>query len=210
MVPTSRAKIFETALLVAFAISAAFAIQAWAVKPFEIPTGSMEPTLAVDQRVLVDRLSGNFGSDPEVGDVIVFHPPLSAVPEEQESNESVPQCGVPNPTDLGRVCPEPFERRADKYFIKRVVAGPGDRLEITDGVPIVNGTRVEGDWETIPCGPQECDFPTQVTVPDDHYFVMGDNRPGSDDSRFWGPVPRDWIIGKAFATYWPPQRVGGL
>ena len=49
-----------------------------------------------------------------------------------------------------------------------------------------------------------------ITVPADHYFMMGDNRGASDDSRFWGPVPREWIIGGAFATYWPPKRIGLL
>ncbi len=53
-----------------------------------------------------------------------------------------------------------------------------------------------------------CNFPKPITIPPDHYFMMGDNRGASDDSRFWGPVPREWIIGKAFATYWPPKRVG--
>jgi signal peptidase I len=100
---------------------------------------------------------------------------------------------------------------ADQAFIKRVVAGPGDELEIADGVPIVNGEKVEGDWETIPCrASDDCNYPTPVTIPDDSYFMMGDNRPSSDDSRFWGPVPRDWIIGHAVATYWPPSRIGGL
>jgi signal peptidase I len=210
VVPTSRVKIFETALLVAFAISADLAIQAWAVKPFEIPSGSMEPTLAPGQRVLVDRISGNLGSDPEVGEVVVFHPPLAAVPEEASGDEAIPECGVPNPIALERVCPAPGERRADQYFIKRVVAGPGDRLRILDGVPIVDGTRLDESWETVSCKGRECDFPKPVTVPADHYFMMGDNRPSSDDSRFWGPVPREWIIGTAFATYWPPKRVGGL
>jgi signal peptidase I len=51
-------------------------------------------------------------------------------------------------------------------------------------------------------------LPQEITIPADHYFMMGDNRGESDDSRFWGPIPRDWIIGKAFATYWPPSRVG--
>ena len=55
-----------------------------------------------------------------------------------------------------------------------------------------------------------CDFSKTITIPPDHYFMMGDNRGESDDSRYWGPVPRDWIIGKAFATYWPPNRLGFL
>ena len=191
-------------------MSAAVAIQAWAVKPFEIPSGSMEPTLTVGQRVLVDRLTSNLGSDPAIGDIVVFHPPLSAVPEEQDAGERLPACGVPNPEALDRACPEPVDERADQYFIKRVVAEPGDRLKVVGGVPVVNGAAVEGNWEIVPCAPGECEMPREITIPENHYFVMGDNRPGSDDSRFWGPVPRDWIIGTAFATYWPPRRIGGL
>ena len=53
-------------------------------------------------------------------------------------------------------------------------------------------------------------MPKTITIPPDMYFMMGDNRGASDDSRFWGPVPKEWIIGEAFATYWPPDRIGGL
>jgi signal peptidase I len=162
----------------------------------------MEPTLDVGQRVLVNRVSTRLGSDPSPGDVVVFHPPAGAVNGGRE-------CGVPDVS--GRVCPQGTPEKADENFIKRVVAGPGDTLAIEKGIPIVNGEPFEGDWEIRPCrGIGGCDFPKQITIPPDSYFMMGDNRGASDDSRYWGPVPRDWIIGEAFFTYWPPKRIGFL
>jgi signal peptidase I len=75
---------------------------------------------------------------------------------------------------------------------------------------ILNGKR-QSESFIEPCGGGEaCDLPREIKVPADHYFMMGDNRGSSDDSRFWGPVPRKWIIGEAFATYWPPKRIGLL
>ena len=74
--------------------------------------------------------------------------------------------------------------------------------------PVVNG-EVADEPFIRPCrGLAECDLPDEITIPPDHYFMMGDNRGASDDSRSFGPVPRDWIIGQAFATYWPPDRIG--
>jgi signal peptidase I len=188
----------ELILIVGFAIGLALLIQAYVVKPFQIPSGSMIPTLEVGQRVLVNRMSYQFG-DPSIGDIVVFHPPIGA--------ERSPECGVPD--ESGRACPEPTPEQADTNFIKRIVAGPGDTLSIRNGTPIVNGEPAEEDF-TRPCGGlgSECNLPKKITIPPDHYFMMGDNRGQSDDSRFWGPVPEDWIIGKAFATYWPPDRIG--
>ena len=158
----------------------------------------MEPTLDVGQRVLVNRFLYRF-SDPSIGDIVVFHPPTGA-----ESGANA--CGVRRPS--GAACSEPTPDEAEVNFIKRIVAGPGDRLKIVDGHPVVNGVQAEEDF-IRPCSPGgECNLPTEITIPEDHYFMMGDNRGESDDSRFWGPVPRDWIIGKAFATYWPPKRIG--
>jgi signal peptidase I len=167
------------------------------VKPYQIPSESMEPTLDVGQRVLVNRFLYSF-SDPDTGDIVVFHPPLGA--------ERGNQCGVPR--DNGSPCSEPTPEKADVNFIKRIVAGPGDTVAIQDGHPVVNGEPANEDF-ILPCAPGgECNLPNPITVPADHFFMMGDNRGESDDSRFWGPIPRDWIIGKAFATYWPPDRVG--
>jgi signal peptidase I len=200
------------------ALGLAVAIQAWLIKPYQIPSGSMEPTLEIGQRVLVNRFLYHF-TDPSVGDIIVFSPPLGSV--------SSPECGT-RERKVGQVCPEPTEDKSSESFIKRLVAGPGDRIQVIRGRAVVNGEvdpaansaaeneLVERDcgkmlprsqWKTVqPSSP--CNFPVPVVIPPDHYFMMGDNRANSTDSRFWGPVPREWLIGKAFATYWPPDRVG--
>jgi signal peptidase I len=197
---SASGSLLELVLIVAVALGLALGIQAFLVKPYRIPSESMVPTLQVGQRVLVNRIGARF-SAPDVGDVVVFHPPEGA---EQDN-----MCGGGQPP-AGQVCDNPTNTRADVNFIKRVVAGPGDKISIQDGHVILNGKR-QTEKFALPCGGGEgCDFPTTVTVPADHYFMMGDNRGSSDDSRFWGPVPRKWIIGQAFATYWPPKRVGLL
>jgi signal peptidase I len=190
-------------VIVALALGLALAIQAWVVKPYQIPSESMEPTLDVGQRVLVNRFLYHF-KDPQIGDVIVFHPPVGA--------DNGQECGVPGGKPKpGEPCPMPTPGRSDQNFIKRIVAGPGDTLAIKNGHPVVNGVEQKDEPFINPCGGGEvCNMPREITIPADHYFMMGDNRGASDDSRFWGPVPRDWIIGEAFATYWPPNRIGGL
>ena len=99
--------------------------------------------------------------------------------------------------------------RPTSNFIKRIVAGPGRHARGSRTAPRSSTARSGrgGLHQALRPG-GECNLPTEITIPADHYFMMGDNRGASDDSRFWGPVPRDWIIGKAFATYWPPKKVG--
>jgi signal peptidase I len=158
----------------------------------------MEPTLDVGQRVLVNRFLYHL-TDPGIGDIVVFHPPTGA--------DSGTQCGVQH--GPREACPRPTKAESSQNFIKRIVAGPGDTLSVRDGHPVVNGEVKDEESYTRPCGTATiCNLPEEIKIPAGYYFMMGDNRGESDDSRFWGPVPRDWIIGKAFATYWPPDRVG--
>ena len=197
---SASGSLLELVLIVAVALALALAIQAFLVKPYRIPSESMLPTLKVGQRVLVNRIGERF-SGPSVGDIVVFHPPAGA---EQDNT-----CGGGQPP-AGQVCDKPTSQESSVNFIKRVVAGPGDTLYIKGGHVYRNGKR-EADSYILPCGGGEgCDFQTPVKIPPDSYFMMGDNRGSSDDSRFWGPVPRKWIIGQAFATYWPPKRIGLL
>jgi signal peptidase I len=196
---TGRGALLELVVIVALAIGLALLIQAFVVKPYQIPSPSMEPTLDIGQRVLVNRVGYHLG-DPQIGDVVVFHPPAGA--------ENGKQCGVPRVT--GQPCPKATKERSDTNFIKRIVAGPGDTLSVRHGHPVVDGVEAEEDF-IRPCrAVSECNLPKEITIPPDHYFMMGDNRGSSDDSRFWGPVPREWIIGEAFFTYWPVDRIGIL
>jgi signal peptidase I len=202
LVPRPRTKggaLIEIAVIVILALGLALAIQAWLVKPYQIPSESMEPTLDIGQRVLVNRLTYRF-EDPGIGDIVVFHPPKGA-------DVQPPECGVPHPPS--QACPKPTPEESDQNFIKRIVAGPGDTLSVRDGHPVVNGVEKTDEPYINACtGGLGCDFPIPITIPPNHYFMMGDNRGRSDDSRFWGPVPREWIVGQALATYWPPDRVG--
>ena len=197
--------VVELVMIVAAAIGLALLIQAFVVKPYRIPSGSMEPTLKIGQRILVNRLAERFSS-PSVGEIVVFHPPA----QYQQGCANPVEGQTPAGQDAGRACSVAWSQASSQTFVKRVVAVPGDRISIRDGHVIRNGTP-ERDAYTAPCGSSgACTFPGTITIPRGDYFMMGDNRGESDDSRFWGPVPQSWIIGEAFFTYWPPDRLGLL
>ena len=195
----------ELVLVVAVALGIALVVQAFVVKPYRIPSGSMEPTLAVGERVIVNRIGNRFEA-PGVGDIVVFHPPHGA-----DTND----CGIPGEGPFyegpkSRLpCARPTATRSQQNFIKRVVGLPGDRIAVRNGHVVRNGVEQREPFIN-PCGGgPDCNLGT-ITVPAGHYFMMGDNRGASDDSRYWGPVPRSWIIGDAFLSYWPPKHVGLL
>ena len=168
--PVVRTSIIETLDACIFAAVLSLVIITFVVQAFYIPSGSMEPTLMVNDRILVAKFLYRF--EPVArGDVIVFRYPLN------------PQ----------------------RDFVKRVMGLPGDRAQLKEGVVYINGQRISEKGYTI-----KPDFGNYgpVVVPTGDYFVLGDNRNNSEDSRFFGYVPRANIIGKAIFIYWPPQRIG--
>jgi signal peptidase I len=194
----------ELVVIVATALGLALLIQAFIVKPYRIPSGSMLPTLRVNQRVLVNRIGMHFSS-PRVGEIIVFHPPKNFDGGCANPTQGADRSGQPG----AMACDVPWSKPSTQTFIKRLVGMPGDRLQILNGHVIRNGVR-ERDPYIVGCGGGVCSFPGTITIPRGEYYMMGDNRPDSEDSRYWGPVPRKWIIGRAFLTYWPPSRLGFL
>lgn len=175
----------EYAESIIIAILLAMVIRTFIVQAFKIPSGSMEDTLAIGDHLLVNKFI--YGSkipftdtrlltirDPRQGDVIVFE----------------------------------YPEDPSKDFIKRVVGTPGDTVEVKDKRVYVNGKlydspyEVHKETETIPKEANPRDFKDPVTVPANSYFVMGDNRDRSYDSRFWGVVSKDKIKGLAFIKYW--------
>jgi signal peptidase I len=151
----------------------------------------MEPTLKIGQKVTLDAAATR-AHPPKPDDIIIFHPPRAA-----EQGTSV--CGSTSQGDGHRqpcgVTGPGGESALE--FIKRVVGLPGDRIAIVGGHVIRNGSR-ESDPYIAPCGSSAlCNFPQPVTIPAGDFYVLGDNRGESDDSRFWGPIPRAWIVGLA-------------
>jgi signal peptidase I len=154
------------------------------VSNFRVTSDSMEPTLQVGQ-----RLTASSSGAPAIGDIVVFHPPVGA-------RASDPVCGASDQgTGSAQACDASVPQESSAIFVKRVVGGPGDVISIRGGHVIRNGVP-ESDPYIAPCqGGDACTFPTPVRVPAGEYYLLGDNRGVSDDSRFWGPVPSTWIIG---------------
>jgi signal peptidase I len=149
-----------------------------------MPSESMEPAYSAGEVVTVD-LDAYDSATPAIGDAVVFHPPRGV---ETES------CGVP--IQPKKPCRVPTPKLSSQLFLKRIVATPGDRLSIRQGRPVVNGSLTLANV-IQPCRHYgACNMKRTITIPPDHYFVMGDNSGASSDSRFWGPVPARAIIGK--------------
>jgi signal peptidase I len=171
-----RKVLIEWSVILVVAVLASFLVRAYAFQTFFIPSGSMEPTLHVGDRIVVNKLSVRFGTI-NVGDIVVFKAP----PTEH--------CGDGNFPDL----------------VKRVIGLPGQTLTSKGNTVYVDGKVLKEPWtywKTLSPAIKK------ITVPANSYFVLGDWRSNSCDSRFWGTVPRSDIIGKAFFRIWPFSRIG--
>jgi signal peptidase I len=176
--PKKRARrvILEWGAIVLVALLAAVVLRTFIVQPYYIPSGSMEPTLLVGDKVLVNKLSYDFHGVHR-GDVVVFkRPPGDYSP------------GI-------------------KDLIKRVIGLPNDTISASRGVVLIDGQRLAEPW--LPRATITADF-APVRVPAGEYFVMGDNRGNSADSRVIGPIPKNLIVGRAFLIVWPLSRIGTL
>jgi signal peptidase I len=157
---------------------------------YRVPSGSMEPTLPLGARVVVK------GGRPFVGAIVVYHPPEGSATEECGPKPHVVEPG-------GAACDAPILRISKIKLIKRVVGGPGDEIYIREGHVYrkADGSSKfvrESDSYIRACGTSpECNFPVPIRIPSGYWFLMGDNRGESNDSRFWGPVPTAWIVALA-------------
>jgi signal peptidase I len=180
----SRKALVEWAVVVVVALVAALVIKTFALQAFWIPSQSMEPTLYPGYRVLVTKVVPSYHD----GEIVVFRRP---------------------PNDVS----------TDPVLIKRIIATGGQQLYVSDCRVYVNGKQISQPylpkgWEgpgspycTSWSAPGTANLPDPYTVPRGYYFVMGDNRTDSDDSRYWGPVPASYLIGQALVLIWPPSHM---
>jgi signal peptidase I len=197
--PGVLAVVRETVVLVALAILLAVVFKTFLVAAFYIPSGSMESTLNVSDRVLVEKLSYRFGEVRD-GDVIVFVHDEPGLEDAGPSNPVTRFLGSLGQA-IGLVPP------SDRDFIKRVVGVPGDEISCRDGHLLRNGQQVAEPY-LDPGTPTEGCRPT--VVPQGKLYVMGDNRTNSQDSRSFGVIDESDVVGRAFVRIWPLTHMGWL
>ncbi len=191
--PSTLRLVAEIPALLAVAAVIALVVKAFLAQAFYIPSASMEPQLTAGDRVVVSRLAYGL-HEPRRGDVVVFDDPTAPAVAD----------GSVLPIRLGREALEALGvvRPRGRELIKRVVGLPGETVEARDGHVHVDGRYLVEPYLTDTV---TADF-DPVLVPEGHVFVMGDNRGNSKDSRIFGPVPSELVVGRAIGLVWPPGR----
>ncbi|MER6302243.1 signal peptidase I [Kitasatospora sp. NPDC001539] len=204
-----RSLLREFPMIILVALLVALLMKTFLIQVFVIPSGSMEQTIRVGDRVLVDKLTPWFGSEPQRGDVVVFKDPGGWLEDDRKPSTDGPVLGAAKQvlTFVGLL---PSENEQD--LIKRVIGVGGDTVECCDpqGRLSVNGRAVEEPY--LAPGNPPSRQPFKVTVPKGRLWVMGDHRDVSADSRFHmgnpgqGTIPLSGVVGRAFVIAWPLDR----
>ena len=189
--------IVELPFLIVIALTLAVVIKTFIVQPFYIPSGSMIPTIEINDRVLVSKLAYRFGT-PQRGQIVVFLSPYAP----HDVQESLVQ-------KVGRNVAEALgiKTAAADDFIKRIVGLPGETVSIRNNTVYIDGKPLAEPY--LPPGTKMADM-APVTIPAGDVWVMGDNRAHSSDSRVFGPIREKDIIGEAIFRIWPLDRLGRL
>jgi signal peptidase I len=180
--------VIEWAVILMAVLLCTVLLRTYVIQSFYIPSPSMVPTLDVGDRIMVNKLSYDFHGVHR-GDIVVFKRP-------------------------------PLETQDFPDLVKRVVGLPGETISTKDGQVYIDGKLLKEPW--LPPGPTsytgalpddeypQFNMPGPVTIPAGEYFVMGDNRTDSEDSRYFGPIPKSLIVGRAVAVVWPLSRIKGV
>jgi signal peptidase I len=187
----------ELPVLLLVALAVAVMIKTFLIQPFYVPSESMLPTIEVNDRVMISKLNYQF-ADPERGDIVVFISPFN----DEIDNESFIDSVVRHVLEAVGI-----RTASADDLIKRVVAVGGDTVEVKGGYLIVNGLQINEPY-LMSQGPMP-DFGALV-VPPESVFVMGDNRAVSYDSRKFGAIPEDDLLGEAVVRIWPLSRLGSI
>lgn len=179
------------------ALAVAVIIKTFLIQPFYVPSESMLPTIEVNDRVMISKLNYQF-ADPQRGDIVVFISPFN----DEIDNESLLDSVVRHVLEAVGI-----RTASADDLIKRVVAVGGDTVEVKGGYLFINGLQVDEPYLTSP-GLMP-DF-AAVVVPPESVFVMGDNRAVSYDSRKFGAIPEEDLLGEAVIRIWPLSRLGSI
>ena len=177
------ASLFEWVVVFVLALAFFFAVRTFVISPYTVPSASMEPTIMVGDNVFAEKLSVRFGDGVHPGDIAIFHNPDAA--------------------------------SGHDILVKRVIASAGQTVDLIEGHVFVDGVQLDegyaiGASDPLPTQAPGVQVSFPYTVPAGSYWVMGDNRENSADSRFFGPVSATSMIGRVVFRYWPLDRIGSV
>ncbi len=179
----------ETIKTLGLSVVFAFGIRITVAESCYIPSASMQPTLQINDKLVIDKIGYRF-ANPVRGDIVVFRPTAQLAKELDAEGQ----------------------QKFKEYFIKRVIGVPGDRVEVKNGKVYINGQAIVEKYldEAPNYNWNSTNLTPDGIIPQDRYLVLGDNRNNSYDSHYWGFVPKDKIVGKAIVRFWPLDRAGAI